>query len=292
MTALERDVQGPRRTCLTVPATSERMLAKAATLRADEIVIDLEDAVAPDAKNDATRSSAVAAVRGGALGEVAIRINDVRTIWWQDDLAAAVDALPAAVVVPKVESTEDIALVAAKLPPGIAIEAQIETARGLVECERIAAAGPPLTALVFGPGDFAASLGLPALAIGEGALDYALARIAAAARAYGLVPIDGPWGRLGDPDGLRASARRARAFGFEGKWVVHPEQIAIVNETFTPTGEELERAEAILASYAASRQGAVRLEGAMVDEATRKMAESVVRRGRAAGISAGAPQPL
>ncbi len=112
---------------------------------------------------------------------------------------------------------------------------QIETARGLVEVERIAAAGHPLEALVFGPGDFAASLGVPVLTIGAGSWEYALARIAVAARAYGLQAVDGPYADLNDLDGLRAAAQSALALGFDGKWVVHPDQIGPVNEVFTPS---------------------------------------------------------
>jgi citrate lyase subunit beta/citryl-CoA lyase len=264
------------------------MLRKAATLPADEIVVDLEDGVSVEEKTDETRARAVEAVRRGATGEIAIRINGLATPWWEDDLAAVVEAAPAAVVVPKVESAEDVAQVATRLPAGVAIEAQIETARGLLACERIAASGGSLTALVLGPGDLAASMGMPELTIGEGSLDYALARIAVAARAFGLQPIDGPWAKLGDLDGLRASARRSRSFGFEGKWVVHPDQIAPVEQVFTPTEEEIREAEAILASFAVAGTGAARLGGEMVDEATRKMAESVVRRGRTQGRALGA----
>ena len=135
---------------------------------------------------------------------------------------------------PKVESADDVHAVAALLPDGVALEVQIETARGLVEVERIAAAGGPLEALVFGPGDFAASLGIPVLTIGSGSFEYALARISVAAHAYGLQAVDGPYADLGDLDGLRRSARQALAHGFDGKWVVHPDQIAPVNEVFTP----------------------------------------------------------
>ena len=164
---------------------------------------------------------------------------------------------------------------AALLPEGVALEVQIETARGLVEVERIAAAGGPLEALVFGPGDFAASLGIPVLTIGSGSFDYALARISVAAHAYGLQAVDGPYADLGDIDGLRRSAEQALAHGFDGKWVVHPDQIDPVNEVFTPTDEELERARRILAAG----DGASRLEGDMVDVATKRLAAAVLARG-------------
>jgi len=127
---------------------------------------------------------------------------------------------------------------------------------------------------VFGPGDFAASLGVPVLTIGAGSWEYALARIAVAARAFGLQAVDGPYAVLRDLDGLRASAHRALAHGFDGKWVVHPDQIAPVNDVFTPSPEELERARRILAAA----DGAVLLDGAMVDAASKRLAEAVLAR--------------
>lgn len=261
----------PRRTCLAVPAASAKMLAKAAALPADEVVVDLEDGVPSESKEEARGRLGDAA----AAGTLAIRINGVRTPWWRDDLAAVAERRPDVVVVPKVESPDDVNVVVARLPEGVALEVQIETARGLVEVERIAAAGGPLEALVFGPGDFAASLGIPVLTIGSGSFEYALARISVAAHAYGLQAVDGPYADLGDIDGLRQSARQALAHGFDGKWVVHPDQIEPVNEVFTPTDEELERARRILAAG----DGASRLEGDMVDVATKRLAAAVLARG-------------
>jgi citrate lyase subunit beta / citryl-CoA lyase len=246
------------------------MVAKAATLPADEVIVDLEDGVPMDAKPAARQNLGAAA----ALGTLAIRINGVRSPWWRDDLAAVADVRPDAVAIPKVESAEDVAAVAALLPSGIAIEAQIETARGLVEVERIAAVDAPLEALVFGPGDFAASLGVPLLTIGAGSWEYALARISVAAHAYGLQAVDGPCADLRDLDGLRRSAAFALAHGFDGKWVVHPDQIEPVNAVFTPTEEQVERARRILAVD----DGAVLVDGEMVDAATKRLAEAVLAR--------------
>jgi citrate lyase subunit beta/citryl-CoA lyase len=261
----------PRRTCLAVPAASAKMLAKAATLAADEVVVDLEDGVPSESKEEARGRLGDAA----AAGTLAIRINGLGTPWWRDDLAAVAGRRPDVVVVPKVESPDDVHAVAALLPEGVALEVQIETALGLVEVERIAAAGGPLEALVFGPGDFAASLGIPVLTIGSGSFEYALARISVAAHAYGLQAVDGPYADLGDLGGLRRSARLALAHGFDGKWVVHPDQIEPVNEEFTPTDGELERARRILAAG----DGASRLEGDMVDVATKRLAAAVLARG-------------
>jgi citrate lyase subunit beta / citryl-CoA lyase len=244
------------------------MLAKAVELPADMVVIDLEDGVAVADKEAARANLAGAKARG----TLAVRINGVRTSWWRDDLAAA--ASVDVIVVPKVESPDEVAAVAELLGAGVGLEVQIETARGLVEVERIAAAGAPLEALVFGPGDFAASIGVPVLTIGAGASEYALARIAVAARAFGLQPVDGPYAVLADLEGLEAAARRALALGFDGKWVIHPDQIEPMNAVFTPSAAEAERARQIVAAA----DGASSVEGEMVDAAAKKLAESVLAR--------------
>jgi len=247
------------------------MLAKAADLAADEVVVDLEDGIAVADKESARDNLAELRARG----TLAVRINGVRTPWWRDDLAAAAHA--DVIVVPKVESPDEVEAVIEFLPAHVGLEVQIETARGLVEVERIAAVGPPLEALVFGPGDFAASLGVPVLTIGAGASEYALARIAVAARAFGLQPVDGPYAVLADTEGLRAGAQRALAHGYDGKWVIHPDQIGPVNEVFTPSAQEVERARKIVAAV----DGASSLSGEMVDGATKRLAESVLARASA-----------
>jgi citrate lyase subunit beta / citryl-CoA lyase len=246
------------------------MLAKAAELAPDEVVVDLEDGVAPEAKAEARSRLGAASARG----TLAVRINAVGTLWWRDDLAAAVDRRPDVIVVPKAESADDVRRVVELLPDGVGLEVQIETALGLVEVERIAALGGPLEALVFGPGDFAASIGVPVLTIGAGSFEYAMARISVAAHAHGLQAVDGPWADLADAGGLVASARRALALGFDGKWAVHPDQIEPVNDAFTPSAEELERARRILAAD----DGASRVDGEMVDVATKRLAAAVLAR--------------
>jgi citrate lyase subunit beta / citryl-CoA lyase len=250
------------------------MLAKAPSLAADEVIADLEDAVAAEGK-EAARGLAIEAIRRGPLGRTtALRVNGRSTPWWEDDLRAAADTRPDVVVLPKVESPEDVSAAAELLPDGIGLEAQIETARGLVEAARIAAAGHGLEALVFGPADLAASLGVPVLTIGAGAFDYALAHMLAAARASGLQALDGPHARLGDDLGLVLSARRALEHGYDGKWVIHPSQIEPVNRIFTPSPAELERAQRILGASG----NAARFEGELVDEASGRLAESLLRR--------------
>jgi citrate lyase subunit beta/citryl-CoA lyase len=253
------------------------MLAKAPSLAADEVIVDLEDAV-PSKQKEEARGLALAALRRGRLGRTtALRVNARGTAWWEDDLRAAAEAHPDVVVLPKVESPEDVAAAATLLPAGIGIEAQIETARGLAAAEWIASAGHGLEALVFGPADLAASLGVPVLTIGAGASESALARVLAAARAFGLQAVDGPHARLGDDLGLVVSARRALEHGYDGKWVIHPSQIEPVNFLFAPSPAELDRARRILDAA----DGAGRFEGELVDEASRRLAESLLRRAAA-----------
>lgn len=258
-----------RRSCLTVPGDDPAKLAKAAGLAADEVILDLEDAV-PAGRKDLARETVARALREHEwrAATLAIRVNRGSP----DDFELVRDARPDVVVLPKVESPDELG----GLP--VPCEAQIETARGLVECERIAAAAG-LEALVLGPGDLAASLGVPELTIGAGAhVAYALARVAVAAKAFGLQAVDGPFATLGDEDGLRASAQRSRALGYDGKWCIHPAQVIVCNEVYAPTPDEVERARRIL-----EVEGVARLDGEMVDAANRRMAEAVLSRLRAAG---------
>jgi citrate lyase subunit beta/citryl-CoA lyase len=257
-----------RRSCLTVPGDDERKLARAREIDADEVILDLEDAVAPARKEEA-RSLVARALRDHTwrAPTVAVRVNGVRTPWFAGDLELVTELRPDLVVVPKVESAADLAAV-----PG-ACEALIETARGLVACEEIAAV-PAVEALVLGPGDLAASLGVPSLTIGAGAhVDYALARVAVAARAFGCAAVDGPFASLDDDEGLRAAAGRSRALGYDGKWCIHPAQVAVCNRVYAPSAAEIERARRIL-----EVTGVARLDGEMVDEANRRMAESILAR--------------
>jgi citrate lyase subunit beta/citryl-CoA lyase len=257
----------PRRSCLAVPASHERRLEKAATLAADEIVVDLEDGVARADKERARANLPLARARG----TLAVRINEGS----EADVAAAASVADV-IVLPKVESPADVewAIERTDLP----LEVQIETTLGLVNVEAIAQS-PQVEALIFGPGDFAASLGVPVLTIGAGASEYAMARIAVAAKAFGLQAIDGPHASLGDESALRTSAQRALAFGYDGKWAIHPDQLQTLHDVFTPSDEDVERARRILET-----DGALRLDGDMVDEATKRMAEGVLA--RAAGHDA------
>jgi citrate lyase subunit beta / citryl-CoA lyase len=298
-----------RRSCLSVPASSERFLARARDLAADEVMLDLEDSVAPGAKESA-RGLAVQALRDGGWGArlVAVRVNGVTTPWAYKDVIAVVEGAPGAVdslVLPKVSSPAAViwldvllgqAEQAAGLEPGqIRIEAQIEDAAGLAAAEAIAAASSRLVSLVFGPADFMASIGMRSLTVGgqpEGypfdAHHYALMRMLVAARAAGLQAIDGPFARIHDTDGLRRSASSVAALGYDGKWVLHPAQVDVVNEVFTPSAGDYARALRILDAYGqateAGNTGAVMLDGEMIDEASRKMALMITAKGAAAGL--------
>jgi citrate lyase subunit beta/citryl-CoA lyase len=286
----------PRRACLVVPASSGRKLLKAQALAVDEVVIDLEDALVPEQKNAATRATVASALREAWRAPIrAVRVNALGTQWFHEDVRDVVSLAGralTAIVLPKVESAADVQhlddLLTQLEPPGhrVAIEAQIESARGLLRVEEIAAASSRLEALVFGPADFASSLGIPTLGIGTMADDYPgdqwaypRSRIAVAAHANGLAPIDGPYGAYQDLEGLHETARRARILGFAGKWAIHPEQIAGCRRVFSPSPEEVAAARRILGALdAAARHGdgATSSEGSMLDEASRRLAESVL----------------
>ena len=284
-----------RRSSLSVPGSSERMLGKAAALETDEIVVDLEDSVAPDVKDQARElvGELLAAERSCAAA-VAVRINPLSGPWGERDVAELVErAGPriGSLVIPKVESAEDVLAVdrllwtAGAPAGGVGIQALVETAGGLLRAGEIAAASPRMEALILGYADLAAWLGrAPGPAPPERWL-HAQETLLVAARAAGVQAIDGPYLEIRDDVGLRLRAEHARALGFDGKWAVHPGQLRIINVAFTPVDEELARARAILDALArAEGRGAVELDGEMIDEASRKLALQVVARGRAAGL--------
>ncbi|MHB2021368.1 MAG: HpcH/HpaI aldolase/citrate lyase family protein, partial [Candidatus Xenobia bacterium] len=275
----------PRRTCLSVPCSNPRMLAKAATLPADQLMLDLEDGVAPEHKTEA-RQHVSLALQQHDYGNrvVSLRVNGVDTSWCYRDLIDVMETVGDkvdTVVIPKVESAFDVLFIERLLTQMSAqstgIDAIIESARGLLACADIAACSPRLRSLILGPGDLSASLGLSNVSIGHEApasrWHQVRVTMLVAARAHGLMVIDGPYARIDDTEGLTASVRSAVELGFDGKWVIHPSQIETVNRLFTPDAETVRRAQGILGAFAAAGQGAVRFEGEMIDEATRKMAE-------------------
>ena len=278
-----------RRSSLSVPGSSEKMLAKAGGLPADEIVIDLEDSVAAAAKADA-RDLVCRVLAEGRLGAglLSVRVNAIDSDWWRDDVTALADRAGSAIdslVVPKVERAEDVLEIERMLErrgASMGIQALVETAAGVMRVGEIATASPRLDALILGYADLAASLGRAEPEAAPERWLYAQDALLVAARAAGIAAIDGPHLALADERGLRAWAKHVRDLGYDGKWAIHPSQLAVINDTFTPAGDEVERAEAILAALAkaesAGEGGAAQLDGKMIDEASRKQAEQVVAR--------------
>lgn len=270
------------------------MVARAPELDADVVFLDLEDSV-PAAEKGPT---AHAAVRRAVAGEWrartrALRVNPVGSAWCLSDLRCAVSCEGGVevVIVPKVEDAGQVAFVChaldalemeAGVPRGtVGVEVQIESVTALVRVGEIAAAPLRVEALVYGPGDFAASLGAPRTMVGESVAvadpaEHALFAIALAARAAGMQCLDGPYGDVSDMDGLRRSAARARALGVDGKWSIHPDQIPLITQAFTPTDADVARARRILGAL--QDAAAARMGSEMVDEATRRLAEGVLRR--------------
>jgi citrate lyase subunit beta / citryl-CoA lyase len=307
----------PRRTCLSVPGSSRKMIDKAKGLPADEVFLDLEDAVAPDAKAEARRTVAAALAEPGWAGQLrGVRVNDWTTPWTHADIIDVVAGAGAAlevVVLPKVTDVSHIQAldllltqleVIHGLPVGrIGIDAQIEDARGLTNINAIAA-HPRVQALVLGPADLMASLNTRTLVVGEqppgydvgDAYHHVLMTILVAARTHGIAAIDGPYLKVRDVEAFRAVAGRSAALGYDGKWVLHPDQIAAGNEIFSPRQADYDHAELILEAYewhtstAGGARGAVMLGDEMIDEASRKMALVISAKGRAAGMTRqGAP---
>jgi malyl-CoA/(S)-citramalyl-CoA lyase len=306
----------PHRSELAVPGTNVRAMTKAPTLGADIVFLDLEDAVAPDDKERA-RANVIQALLGQDWTgcAVSVRVNGLDTHWCYRDVIEVVEQagdLLDTVLVPKVGSPSDVEFVATLLdqieqrngwPAGrIGIHILIETAKGMANVEAISHARPDrLEAMVFGVADYAASVRArttnigganPAYAMltdadasGDRALHwgdqwhFGISRMVAACRAEGLRPIDGPFGDFEDAEGFRAAARRAAALGCEGKWAIHPSQVALANEVFTPSEAEVEKARRILEAMeqaAKDGKGAVALDGRLIDAASIRMAEQLI----------------
>ena len=309
MTARQRS----RRSCLAVPGSSPKMLDKARGLPADQVFLDLEDSVAPLAKVEA-RKNVVAALNDGEWSGKTrvVRVNDWTTTWTYADVIEVVEGAGSqldCVMLPKVQTAEqvvalDLLLTQIERSVGleeghIGIEAQIENALGLVNVDAIAQASPRVETIIFGPADLMASINMRSLVVGEqpvgydvgDAYHYILMRILMAARAHDKQAIDGPYLQIRDVDGFRRVASRSAALGYDGKWVLHPSQIEVANEVFSPTQDDYDHAELILDAYewytsdAGGRRGAVMLGDEMIDEASRKMALVVAAKGRAAGLT-------
>jgi citrate lyase subunit beta/citryl-CoA lyase len=289
------------------------MLDKARGLKSDQLFMDLEDAVAPLAKADARKNIVQALNEGGYEDKIrAVRVNDWTTQWTYTDVIEIVEGAGAnldCIMLPKVQNAEqvvalDLLLTQLERTNGLevgrlGIEAQIENAMGLININAIAAASPRIESIIFGPADFMASINMKSLVVGEqppgydtgDAYHHILMSILMAARAYSKQAIDGPYLGIKDLEGFRRVAGRSAALGFDGKWALHPDQIALANEIFSPKQEDYDHAEMILDAYdwatsaAGGAKGAVMLGDEMIDEASRKMALVVSAKGRAAGMT-------
>ncbi len=287
------------RSVLSVPGDNARMIEKALASDADIVMLDLEDAVAPDRKAAARMLVSESIAERDWRGRPrTFRCNGLDTPWMYRDIVEIHQATNCGVdriVIPKVGSAIDVRAIVLlvrqlELEFGcqrrVRLDLQIETAQGLIRVDEIAICDGRIAALTFGPGDFAASAGYPLAGIGVAdqwddaygghRWHYPMSRISIAAHAAGVSAIDGPYAAFRDPDGLRISAMRARALGFDGKWCIHPDQIAIVNEVFTPTTGEIERARQVVAAYRAATaagRGAAAMGSEMIDAANLRMAQ-------------------
>ena len=278
----------PRRSALFLPASNPKAVAKARELPTDVVILDLEDAVAPEAKEDA-RAAAIAAVHAGGWGrrELVIRVNSLDSPWGAADLAAVAAAGPNAVLVPKVSTPDDLLAyndALAGAPPATRLWTMIETCAVVPELGRLAAlkASTRLAAFVLGTNDLAKDMRAQ-IRPGRAPFMPILSAAVCAARAHGLVVIDGVCNEFRDASVLIAEARQGLEFGFDGKSLIHPDQVEPCNAVFSPSAAELEQARAIVAGFADpghAGKGAIRLEGMMVellhlDQARRVLAIAV-----------------
>lgn len=290
-----------RRSELSTPGHNKKMVDRAATSEADLVFLDLEDSVAPAQKEEA-RAAVIQALSGLDWGTKtrAVRVNATDTPWHRDDLRLLVGGVGNAVdvvILPKVKTAEEVERVATTLTQleqehrimrPIALEVLIEEAEGLVNVEGIAKASPRVEALIFGPGDFSASQGVRWGLAKEAAYPgdiwaYHRSRIVVAARAAGIDAVDGPFANFRDPDGYRAEALRAALMGFVGKWAIHPSQIEIANEVFSPTAAEVKAASDLVRAYEeaeAEGSGAAGVGGVMIDAATARIMQGILERAR------------
>ena len=290
-----------QRSELAVPGSNPALFEKAAASDVDYVFLDLEDAVAPGDKVQA-RLNVIEGLRDidwRGLGKtISVRINGIDTHYMYRDVVDVVEQAGEhldTILIPKVGVAADVYMVdamvsqieeACGLTEKIGIEALIETTLGMANVESVAVSSPRLEAMHFGVADYAASCRARTTNIGGLNPDYpgdqwhqALSRLLVACRAYGLRPIDGPFGDFNDPDGYIDGARRAAALGYEGKWAIHPSQVALANEVFSPPVAEVDRAHRILVALeeaAAEGRGAAQLDGRMIDAASARMAENVV----------------
>lgn len=263
----------PRRSVLYMPGANERALEKAKAIPADALILDLEDAVAPDAKPEA-RDRVCAAASSGDYGakEIAIRINGIGTQWHLDDVAAAAASGPDAIVVPKVNSADEVAQLIAAFesagaPERTKLWAMLETPVAVLHAESIASASDRLTVLVMGTNDLAKELFAEHVP-GRAPLQFGLQKCLMAARLAGKTILDGVFNDIKDDEGFRAECRQGKQFGFDGKTLIHPSQVDPCNEVFAPSLEEIEYSRKVIAAFdeaQADGRGVVTVDGRMIE---------------------------
>lgn len=278
----------PRRSHLFMPGSNPRALEKARTVAADGIILDLEDAVAPDSKGTARDAIAETLGKGGfGKREMLIRINALDSPWWIDDVAMAAKAKPDGILVPKISSVEDLNAVADRLADlnadvSIKVWAMIETSRAILHAEELAACAKDaeirLAGFVWGPNDIARETRIRMMP-GRASMLGMITHCVLAARMYGLDILDGPYSNFNDNDGFIAEAEQGRDIGFDGKTLIHPAQIEASNKVFTPPAEEVAQARRIIAAFEqpenASR-GAIQMDGKMVERLHAEMAKRTI----------------
>jgi citrate lyase subunit beta/citryl-CoA lyase len=263
----------PRRSVLYLPASNERALEKAKTLPVDALILDLEDAVAPDAKASA-RELACAATVSGAYGmrELTVRVNGLGSPWHEDDLAAVCAAGPDGIVVPKVSTADEVrslvaAMEAAGAPERTALWAMVETAQAVLDCAAIGSASSRLTVLVLGTNDLLKELAARAVP-GRGPLLTALSLAVLGARAAGVAVVDGVYNDVRDGEGFAAECAQGRDLGFDGKTLIHPGQVDAANRTFAPSDDEVDTARRTIEAFEAASaegHGVATLDGRLVE---------------------------
>ena len=263
----------PRRSVLYLPSSNQRALEKAKTLPVDALILDLEDAVAPDAKNVA-RENACAAARSGDYGrrELTIRVNGIGSPWHDADLAAVAAAGPDAIVVPKVNTAAEVrdlvaAMESAGAPPTTALWAMIETPVAVLHAEQIARASERLTCFVLGTNDLYKELGAAYVA-GRAAVSASLQLVLLAARSAGLAVVDGVFNDVTDAEGFRQECQQGRELGFDGKTLIHPGQVQVCNEAFAPSADQVEQSRAVIAAFEAAMaegRGVATLNGRLIE---------------------------
>lgn len=301
---------GARRCTLSVPGSNEKMLNKSSLINVDEILLDLEDSVALAQKDTARGLIGIYLENQKRLAPLTtVRVNSQMTDTGIKDVEFLLDNFGNSfnsLVVPKVESPEEVEELDSRLlklesknsleRSSVKLQLQIESAKGLVLANKIAASSDRILSLIFGPGDFAASIGMPVLNIGENPENfpgediyhYPLMKILIAAKSNGLNAIDGPVGDIHNPSALKRRTNLSASMGYDGKWAIHPSQIDIINAGFTPTVEKFRAAKKLIEFLENENKlgkGALLYEGNMIDEASKKMAQTVVARGTAAGLN-------